>query len=79
MPISAWSVSSRRSWSLKPSFTSTRNPEPESVQVILRTEAITKPDTPAEEVDESGDNRTFLQRLGDVFQTIWDSITGLFD
>jgi len=47
--------------------------------VILRTEAITKPDTPAEEVDESGDNRTFLQRLGDVFQTIWDSITGLFD
>lgn len=63
----------------KPSFTSTRNPEPESVQVILRTEAITKPDTPAEEVDESGDNRTFLQRLGDVFQTIWDSITGLFD
>ena len=63
----------------KPSFTSTRNPEPESVQVILRTEAITKSDTPAEEVDESGDNRTFLQRLSDVFQTIWDSITGLFD
>ena len=62
----------------KPSFTSARNPEPESVQVVLRTESITKPEAPAEEVDESGDNRTFLERLGAVFRKIWDTITGLF-
>lgn len=48
------------------------------MQVVLRTESITKPETPAEEVDESGDNRTFLERLGDVFRKIWDTITGLF-
>ena len=62
----------------KPSFTSARNPEPDSVQVILRTESITKPEEDVEDVNENGDNRTFLQRLGDVFQKIWNTITGLF-
>ena len=62
----------------KPSFTSARNPEPDSVQVILRTESITKPEEDVEDVNEDGDNRTFLQRLGDVFQKIWNTITGLF-
>ena len=62
----------------KPSFTSARNPEPDSVQVILRTESITKPEEDVEDVNEDGDNRTFLQRLGDVFQKTWNTITGLF-
>ncbi len=63
----------------KPSFTSARNPEPVSLQIVMRTESITLPDPQKSDVDELGDDKTVTQRLGDVFISIGNAIKGLFD
>lgn len=62
----------------KLSFTSSRNAEPNSLQIVMRTQSITKPDDPVVEVEENVDDRTFMERLGDVFTTIYDAVAGLF-
>lgn len=61
------------------SMTSSRNGTPESIQYILRTQEITVKEAETEEntVKET-DNRTFWQRVVDLFKGIWSDITSLF-
>ncbi len=62
----------------KLSFTSARNPEPASLQIVMRTESITIPDAGKADVDEGSEEKTITQRLGDVFISIGNSIKNLF-
>lgn len=64
------------------SLTDARNPAPQSVQVILRTQEIKVED----DADDAGSDAgqavaapaTFLDRLVAIFKGIWAAITGLF-
>lgn len=62
------------------SLTSSDNPPPQSLQILMRTEEITvKNDDKAVDQDEEFRAKgTFLSRVGSVFQKIWRSFTGLF-
>lgn len=63
------------------SFTSSKNPAPKSIQVIVRTKEITK-DSFETDVDlealNAKDNGTFLGRIASIFKKIWSGITGIF-
>lgn len=67
-------------YAAKISFTSTENQEPESLQIILRTEEITNDDdTDTAEVDENfHPEGNFFQRIWNIIKKIWTSITSLF-
>lgn len=64
----------------KPSLTSSRNPSPQSIQILLRTDEITLKD--AEEkptVDESFVAKgTIFSRIGNIFHEMGSSVAGLF-
>lgn len=63
-----------------PSFTSAKNPSPESIQIILRTEEISlddKEDTTAD-LEPAKEDIGILARIAAVFQNIWNAITGIF-
>lgn len=62
------------------SFTSDKNPEPSSLQIILRTEEITEDDVNDNAVDiEPAPVEVGLwQRVKNVFVKIWEGITGVF-
>lgn len=62
------------------SFTSDENPEPESIQVILRTGEITVDDEEtAAEVDEDfHSDGNFVHRIGNILKKIWTSIVSIF-
>lgn len=63
------------------SFTSSKNAAPKSVQVIVRTQEITKDSVEADidlEAMNQKDNGTLLGRIGGIFKKIWSSITGIF-
>ncbi|MGE4213950.1 MAG: hypothetical protein AB7E42_04130 [Anaerotignaceae bacterium] len=63
------------------SFTSSKNIAPKSVQVIVRTQEITK-DSVEDDVDleamNAKDNGTLLGRIAGIFKKIWSGITGIF-
>ena len=62
------------------SLTSARNPVPNSVQIILRSEEITLDSTKSDDTntDQPTDHSTFWSRIGRMFQDFWGAITNLF-
>lgn len=62
------------------SFTSRKNPAPASIQVILRTEEISLGDAeePVEDLDPDSQPTSFWDRVVNLFQQLWESITSLF-
>lgn len=62
------------------SFTSPQNPEPESIQIILRTEEISLDAKSADNSDlEAGAEKIgFWARAGKIFQKIWTSVISIF-
>ena len=64
----------------KVSFTSDENPEPQSIQIILRTEGTKETEEEAEvSVDEDFHAQgNFLERLWSILERIMDTIKGLF-
>ena len=69
------------------SLTSAKNPAPQSVQVLIRTQEIEKPEDDENENDggsgsgtpaDSGKPTTFLGRVGKMFRDLWGAVTGLF-
>ena len=63
------------------SFTSSKNPAPKSVQVIVRTKEITKSSIESDvdlEAMNAKDNGTFFGRIAGIFKKIWSSIAGIF-
>ncbi len=64
---------------LKPvSFTSTENPTPASLQVILRTQEITKDALDDDSDLETTENSSFWSRLANVFISIGEGIVSIF-
>ncbi len=64
----------------KISFTSERNPEPESLQVILRTDEISTgtEQTDITEIEQAPTDEGIWARICKVFQKIWEAITSIF-
>lgn len=63
----------------KISFTSARNQEPESLQIILRTEGTEEVEEVEAEIDEAYHAEgSFLDRIWSIFKRIVDSVMGLF-
>lgn len=64
----------------KVSFTSQKNPEPNSLQIVLRTQEIKAGEAQAVDVDLETDaeNIGVINRVKMIFVKIWDSVTGLF-
>lgn len=63
------------------SFTSSKNPSPRSIQVIVRTEEIKKSEEAVEaaEVDENFKAEgNIFQRIANIFKRIWQTITSIF-
>lgn len=61
------------------SLTSTKNTSPKSVQALLRTQEIKVPENKTKEEREAKlANRTFLQRIKDMFQGIGEAIVSAF-
>ena len=59
----------------KTSFTSDKNPEPNSVQVVLRTQEIKKGDSDAVvDLENEDDNMTPIKRIGNIFKKLFDFI-----
>lgn len=63
------------------SMTSDKNPEPGSIQIILRTKELTKDDDDSTaDVDESfHPEGNVLQRLAAIFKKIWKAICSIFE
>lgn len=64
----------------KVSFTSEKNPAPESIQVILRTQEISLDDDTeeAKDLETEAEDIGFWGRVVEVFKNIWNTIVGLF-
>lgn len=64
----------------KVSFTSPQNPEPNSIQIILRTAEIELPDEEEDltDLETTPENIGFFGRVGLVFQKIGSAVTSLF-
>lgn len=64
----------------KVSFTSERNPEPDSLQVILRTAEISTgtEQTDITEIETTPQDEGIWARICKVFQKIWEAITSIF-
>ena len=59
----------------KTSFTSDKNPEPNSVQVVLRTQEIKKGDSDAVvDLENEDENMTPIKRIGNIFKKLFDFI-----
>ena len=60
---------------VKTSFTSDKNPEPNSVQVVPRTQEIKKAeDNSVTDLESEDDNITPIKRIGNVFKKLFDFI-----
>lgn len=62
------------------SFTSLKNPAPSSVQIVLRTQEISKDDDKANngDLEKSENNLSVLDRIKNLFVKIWSAITSVF-
>lgn len=65
----------------KISFTSEKNPVPDSIQIILRTEEISIPDETVDEGDleASAQNQSVWDRITQIFIKIWNAIQSIFE
>ena len=63
-----------------PSFTSEKNPAPESISIVLRTEEIrADEDDETVEVDETfRASGSILDRIASIFHRIWVAIQSVF-
>lgn len=63
------------------SFTSEKNPVPDSLQIILRTEEISIPDVTVDEADleASAQTESVWQRIAEIFKKIWAAIQSVFE
>ena len=61
------------------SLTDSRNPTPQSIQVLIRTQEITEPEEDEEEAAAaSAEKTTFWGRIAQMFKDLWAAVTGLF-
>lgn len=61
------------------SLTDSRNPAPQSIQVLIRTQEITEPEEDAEEAAAAAaEKTTFWGRIAQMFKDLWTAVTGLF-
>ena len=61
------------------SLTDSRNPTPQSIQVLIRTQEITVPDEDEAETETTAETQsTFWGRVAQMFKDFWAAITGLF-
>ena len=61
------------------SLTDSRNKNPQSVQVLIRTQEITLEDQEVSaEVEAPEKSDTFWDRVVQMFKDFWDAITGIF-
>lgn len=61
------------------SLTSEKNPSPQSVQILIRSQEIKVPDEEqTEEEQTAADKGTFFSRVGQMFKDFWSAITGIF-
>ena len=61
------------------SLTDSRNPSPESIQILIRTQEITMPDEDETEAEATAEMQTtFWGRVAQMFKDFWAAITGLF-
>ena len=61
------------------SLTDSRNPSPESIQILIRTQEITMPDEDETEAVAAAEvQTTFWGRVAQMFKDFWAAITGLF-
>lgn len=61
------------------SLTDSRNPSPESIQILIRTQEITMPDEDETEAETAAEvQTTFWGRVAQMFKDFWAAITGLF-
>ena len=61
------------------SLTDSRNPSPESIQILIRTQEITMPDEDETEAEAATEvQTTFWGRVAQMFKDFWAAITGLF-
>ena len=61
------------------SLTDSRNPAPQSIQVLIRTQEITVPDEDEAETETAAAAQTtFWGRVAQMFKDFWSAITGLF-
>ena len=61
------------------SLTDSRNPAPQSIQVLIRTREITVPDEDETETETAAAAQTtFWGRVAQMFKDFWSAITGLF-
>ena len=61
------------------SLTNSRNPAPQSIQVLIRTQEITEPEEDEEEAAAaSAEKTTFWGRIAQMFKDLWAAVTGLF-
>ena len=66
------------------SLTDPRNPSPQSVQILIRTQEIELPDEDEETTGSAsgsasqGKPTTFLGRIGQMFRDLWDAVSGIF-
>ena len=61
------------------SLTSSENPAPQSIQVLIRTQEIQKSeDEAAPEDSQEARNTTFWGRVAQMFRDFWNAVTGIF-
>ena len=61
------------------SLTDSRNPAPQSIQVLIRTQEITEPEEDEEEAAAAAaEKTTFWGRIAQMFKDLWAAVTGLF-
>lgn len=62
------------------SFTSDKNPSPDSIQIILRTQEISEEEvnTNAVDIEPAPENIGLWQRIVNVFVRMWEAVTGIF-
>ncbi len=61
------------------SLTDSRNDAPESIQVLIRTQEITKAEAEkAELTGKTAEKTTFWQRVAQMFRDFWSAVTGIF-
>lgn len=61
------------------SLTDSRNPSPESIQILIRTQEITMPDEDETEAEAAAEvQTTFWGHVAQMFKDFWVAITGLF-
>ena len=61
------------------SLTDSRNPAPQSIQVLIRTQEITEPEEDEEEAAAaSAEKTTFWGSIAQLLKDLWAAVTGLF-